>query len=60
MVYYKYRRNNITAKEELGRRYSIDGSYWDRSKEYTDEFLEKVRKTEKFRSRVAVVKQMKK
>ena len=43
VVYYKSRRN-IIAKEELGTRYSIDGSYWDTSKEYTDEFLEKVRK----------------
>ena len=42
-VYYKARRN-ITAKEELGTRYSIDGSYWDVSKKYTDKFLEQVRK----------------
>jgi hypothetical protein len=42
-VYYKARQN-ITAKEELGTRYSIDGSYWNASKKYTDELLEKVRK----------------
>jgi hypothetical protein len=43
-VHYKARRN-IKAKEEIGTRYSIDGSYWDTSKEYTEEFLEKVRKS---------------
>lgn len=40
-VLFKAARN-ITAKEDIGTRYSVDGSYWDNSKTYTDEFLKKV------------------
>jgi hypothetical protein len=40
-VFYKATRN-INAKEEIGNRYSIDGSYWDNAKTYSREFLNKV------------------
>lgn len=31
------------AREEIGTRYSIDGSYWENSKTYTEDFLQKVK-----------------
>lgn len=40
-VFYKTTRN-ITAKEEIGTRCLIYGSYWDKSKTYSNKFMNKL------------------